>query len=389
MAPVVPPAIPTLAALTVGREKLVVFIMVASRVSMASIPALLSRLRLSPATIATTTSVLVVIVDELALKMAATSSWALSLNLVPCMLVKAALAFIDLVFHKLVDPEAHLNIVLQHRDDHVVEREAQIVLLNRKVLQLSVQHPQLSIALLYDLKRAHTRVVLSRHRREAGAPNVLKVTEQRLYHLLHIVRALVHVLLSQESSTLQHNRLIHVLVLLELFELLLDLIKLEIEVVSLLLAQRQLFVNVGLERVVGRLDLVLSLLVARMVSVRILLNRLFHKLLFFLLDFFELRVECLNGLLEVHLALLKLLQSLFGFLALSLRSFDQHIDILHDVIFGCIGLDHQTLLSRDQVLLVQLLLEFANLGLQLRVLALDLDQIHLDLTGLALHDAGG
>ena len=389
VASVVPPAIPTLATLTVSCEQLVVIIMVAPRVSMASIPALLSRLRLSPATIATTTSVLVVIVDELALQMAAASTWALSLNLVPSMLVKAALALIDLVFHELVDPEAHLDVVLQHRDDHVVEREAQIVLLNRKVLELSVQHPQLSIALLDDLKRAHTRVVLSRHRREAGAPNVLKVTEQRLYHLLNIVRALVHVLLSQESSTLQHNRLIHFLVLLELFELLFNLVQLEIEVVGLLLAQRQLLVDVGLERVVGRLDLMLGLLVARMVSICILLNRLFHELLFFLLDFFELRVECLNGLLKIHLALLKLLQSLFGLLTLSLRSFDKHIDILHDVIFGCVCLDHQTLLGRDQVLLVQLLLKLANLGLQLRVLALNLDQIHLDLTGLALHDAGG
>ena len=254
---------------------------------MASISARrLGSLRLSPAAIATTTCILVMVVDELTLQMAATTARALRLDLMSGMLVKAALALIDLVLHELVDPEAHLDVVLQHRDDHVVEREAQIVLLDRKVLQLSVEHAQLPITLLYDLKRAHTRVVLSRHRGEAGAPNVLEVTEQSFDHLLHVVRALVHVLLSQEPPSLQDNRLIHVLVLLELLELLLDLVQLEIEVVGLLLAQRQLLVDVGLERIVGSLDLVLGLLVARMVSIRILLHRLFHELLFFLLDFF-------------------------------------------------------------------------------------------------------
>jgi len=315
------------------RHKLIIVVpSVASVTSASSLlrPALLASRR-----------VLIVVIDKLTL----VATCARPLNLVLGVLVEPALALIDLVLHEIVDPQTHLDVVLQHHNDHAVESEAQVVLLNREVLQLLLEHAQLPIGLRYDLEGAHTRVVFFRHRRETSAPDVLKVTKQRLYHLLYVVRTLVHMLVGQEPSTLQDDSLIHFFVLFELLELLLDLIKLEVEIVGLLLTQRQLLVDVGLQGIVGRLDLVLSLLVPRMVPINVLFYTLFHQLLFFFLDFFQLRVKRLYRLLQVHLALLQLFQSLICFLTLTLGTFDEYVDVLHDIILGRIGLNNQALLS--------------------------------------------
>ena len=62
---------------------------------------------------------------------------------------------------------------------------------------------------------------------------------------------------------------------------------------------------------------------------------------------------------------------------------------MHDVVLGCISLNREALLRGDQVLLVKLLLKLAHLRLQLNVLTLHLDELHLVLAGLALNDAVG
>ena len=54
----------------------------------------------------------------------------------------------------------------------------------------------------------------------------------------------------------------------------------------------------------------LGLLVPLVVAIRVLLNALLHELFLFLLNLLQLRVERLDRLLQVHLLLLQLLQSL-------------------------------------------------------------------------------
>ena len=34
--------------------------------------------------------------------------------------IEFALALVDLVLHEIVDPQAHLDVVLEHHDDHAV-----------------------------------------------------------------------------------------------------------------------------------------------------------------------------------------------------------------------------------------------------------------------------
>ena len=137
--------------------------------------------------------------------------------------------------------------------------------MNREVFELFVELVQLTVALRDDLEGPHTRVVFLSHSRETSAPYVFEVSEQSLDHLLDIVRVLIHVLVGQEPPSLEHNGLVHLLVLLELFELFPDLAQLHVDLVLLFLAQRQFFVDVGFERVIRSLDLVFRLLVLRVV----------------------------------------------------------------------------------------------------------------------------
>lgn len=94
--------------------------------------------------------VFIVVIDEVGGLQLRTPCWAF--NLMFSVLVKPALAFVDLVLHELVDPEAHLDIVLQHHDDHTVQGEAQVIFLDRKMLQFFLQHAQLPITFSYDLE---------------------------------------------------------------------------------------------------------------------------------------------------------------------------------------------------------------------------------------------
>ena len=150
-------------------------------------------------------------------------------------LIKSTLTLINLILHELVDPEAHLNVILQHDNDHTVECETQIIFLDSEVLQLLLQHLQLPITLGYDLEGAHTCVVLLGHGGEASPTYVLEVAEQRLHHLLHVIWTFIHVLVGEEAAPLKHDLLIHFLVVLELGKLLLHLVQLDLKVVRLLL----------------------------------------------------------------------------------------------------------------------------------------------------------
>jgi len=63
-----------------------------------------------------------------------------------------ALALFDLIAHEVIDPEAHLNVILEHYHNHAVQGESKIVLLDRELLELFLESPEFSIAFRYDLK---------------------------------------------------------------------------------------------------------------------------------------------------------------------------------------------------------------------------------------------
>ena len=109
-----------------------------------------------------------------------------------------------------------------------------------------------------------------------------------------------------------------------------------------------------------------------MLNSQILIHVLLQQILLFLLNFLQLRLECLDRLLQVLLLLFQFLLGLFCLFALLLGSLYQYVDILHDLILGGLSLDLLVLLIRYQILLVDLLLELSDLRLQLHILSLNL-----------------
>lgn len=65
---------------------------------------------------------------------------------------KTLLTLVKLVLHKLIYPYAHLDVVLQHDNNHTVLGETEIIFLNSEHFQLSVQLAQLIVAFLYDIE---------------------------------------------------------------------------------------------------------------------------------------------------------------------------------------------------------------------------------------------
>ena len=81
-----------------------------------------------------------------------TSSTRCTLNLLLGIQIKLILALLDLVIEKLVDPHSHLDVVLQHHNDHAVEGEAQVILLDGELLELFLEHSQLLRTLLDQIE---------------------------------------------------------------------------------------------------------------------------------------------------------------------------------------------------------------------------------------------
>ena len=48
--------------------------------------------------------------------------------------LKLLFAVVNLVLHQVIDPQTHLNVVLQHHHDHTVQSESQVVFLNWELL---------------------------------------------------------------------------------------------------------------------------------------------------------------------------------------------------------------------------------------------------------------
>ena len=144
-------------------------------------------------------------------------------------------AFIDLILHELVDPQAHVYVVLEHQHNHTVEREAQVILRYVELPQLFVQLSQLLIALVDQVKRTPTDIVLPRHVLKTRLSDHLKLAKQGLDHLLDVVRTAIHVPVCQIAPALEHDCLIHLLVLLNLVPIVLRLLQLGIAVIKLLL----------------------------------------------------------------------------------------------------------------------------------------------------------
>ena len=115
--------------------------------------------------------------------------------------------------------------------------------------------------------------------------------------------------------------------------------------------------------------LVLVLLVPPIVPTHVLLE----QVALLLLNLVQLRLQRFLCLLELLLLLLELLLRLVRLLTLLDGALDKHVDVLEDGIFRSHGLNALVLLLSDQILLVDLLLELAYLGLKLLVLALGLD----------------
>jgi len=141
----------------------------------------------------------------------------------------------------------------------------------------------------------------------------------------------------------------------------------------LLLAQRQLLVDVRLQCVVGNLNLVLALLVLLMILPHVLVHSFIKQVALFFLDFVQLGLQCFDCLLQALLVLFKFLASLFSFLVLLLRALDQHVDVLHNLVFGGRRLNIESLLVRNQALLGDLLLKLLDLSLKFCVQPLDLN----------------
>jgi len=155
----------------------------------------------------------------------------------------------------------------------------------------------------------------------------------------------------------------------------------------LLLTQRELLVDVGLQGVIGRVNLVLLLLVLLVIVADVLPHLFLKQIGLFLIDFKQLGVECFDRLLQTLMVLLQLFRGVFNFDSLFLSAFDEHVDVLHDVVFGGLCLNAHGLLTRYQIDLVDLLLELFYLSLESLVLPLDFYQLHFGLTGLTLYDS--
>ena len=131
----------------------------------------------------------------------------------------------------------------------------------------------------------------------------------------------------------------------------------------------------------------LALLVLVLLILAVVLAHIFLKqVVLFLFDLVQLGLERLLRLLELLLLLLELLLGLVCLLALFDGALDEHVDVLEDGVFRGHGLNALILLFSDQILLVNLFLEFAYLRLQFLILALSLNQFHFSLAGLALDD---
>ena len=93
-------------------------------------------------------------------------------------------------------------------------------------------------------------------------------------------------------------------------------------------------------------------------------------------DFVKLSVESFNDLFETLRVLFKLFASLFEFVCLVLSTLNQHIDVLHDFVFGCFRLNLLILLISYQIELCNLLLKLFNLSLKGLILPLDIQKMH-------------
>ena len=246
--------------------------------------------------------------------------------------IERALTLFDLVLHEVIDPKTHLDIVLEHHHDHTVERESQIILLNGEALELFLEHAQLLVTLCDQVEGAATCIVLLRHCREARLPDVLELAIERLNHLLDVVRVPMHVLIGEESTSLQHDFLIHMHILHDLLVLFFGLVQADVNIELLLFSLSQKFVYVRFKSIVSHLNFMLSLFIFCVFNTQILIHVFLQQILLFLLNFLQLGLKCLNRLFEVLLLLLQFLLGLFCLFALLLSSLDQHIDILHDLI---------------------------------------------------------
>ena len=185
-----------------------------------------------------------------------------------------ALTLFNLIVHEVIDPEAHLDVVLEHHHNHAVESESEIVLLNRKLLKFFFQSSQLNVAFRYDLKRSDTGVVLLCHGREARLSYDFELLVKGFDHFFDVVGAPKHERVSQEASTFKQDLFIHFLVFINLLLFFLRLAELGVNFVLLFFTQRQLFIDVGLERVIGNLDFILALLVLLVVLPHVLVDAL-------------------------------------------------------------------------------------------------------------------
>lgn len=116
------------------------------------------------------------------------------------------------------------------------------------------------------------------------------MTIQGLDHLFYVLRSPMHILVSQEPTPFKHNRFVHLLILFELFELLFCLAELDIDFILLLLSCSQLAIDVCLEGIVSRVDLMLLLFIVLMVITLVLAHFFLQQICLFFIDFMQLSV---------------------------------------------------------------------------------------------------
>ena len=159
------------------------------------------------------------------------------------MLIQISSALIDLILHQVIDPHAHLDVVLQHHEYHTIEREPKVILLDGELFELLLMDLQLLVTLCYHLKGAHSCVVLSRHCSEARSPYAFELLIQSYDHLFNVVWVAMHELVCQEPAPLKYDHLVHLLVLSKLTKGLLSLTQLMVDIILLFLTDGQFLVD--------------------------------------------------------------------------------------------------------------------------------------------------
>ena len=151
---------------------------------------------------------------------------------------------------------------------------------------------------------------------------------ESLDHLLHVVGASVHELVSEESFTLLLDALVHLGGLFHVLQVVLGLLVPLLHIVHLLLPEDELLVNVSLEGIV-RTDKFLALLLRRMVMPFFLLP---EHLALLAIDLCELRPEVVNLELKLLELVLESVSEHARFLTGLPCALNQHVDVLHHVV---------------------------------------------------------